>query len=143
MMRVDEGFVRRTMITISWFTAVVLITVAGWGHDWPVYAAVALGAALMAAAIWVLSLAVGAATREHNPRRGWITAAFLLKPPIVGSIFYLVTQHTALSGVALAGGLGLPIAVILLKLAGQAMTKPSKVPRATAGQDTESRDGRS
>ena len=143
MMRVDDGFVRRTVVTTTWFTAVVVITVAGWGHGWPVYAAVALGSALMAGAVLVLSLAVQVATREVNPKRGWITAAFLLKLPIVGSIFYLVTQHTALSGVALAGGLGLPIAVILLKLAGQAMTKPSKAPGATAGQDTESRDGQS
>jgi hypothetical protein len=122
VVRTDKGFVRRVHVTTAWFGAIVLVTLAGWGYDWLVYTAVAVGAVIALAAIQLTNMAVIAATNPTRPRRHLITAAFLLKLPIAASIFYLLTQRTVLSSVGLACGLGLPVLVLLLKLAGQGLT---------------------
>lgn len=108
-----------------------MVALGSWGLGWRIWSAALLGMGLGLGLLRLTEWAVLAATQPNRLRRSLPTGVFLAKLPVMGLVFYVITQHTELNAVALAGGLGLPLTVALLKLAGQALSPTG--PTSTGG----------
>lgn len=111
--------------TTAWFGPLVVVALYSWGLGWRVWSAALLGIGLGLGLLRLTEWAVHAATQPGRLRRNFLTGMFFAKLPLMGLVFYVVTQHTELNAGALACGLGVPLAVALLKLAGQALSPAS------------------
>ncbi|HOS95966.1 MAG TPA: hypothetical protein PLD23_10770 [Armatimonadota bacterium] len=109
-----------------------MVALCSWGLGWRVWSAALLGIGLGLGLLRLTEWAVLAATQPSRLRRNLLTGVFLAKLPVMGLVFYVITQHTELNAGALAGGLGVPLAVALLKLAGQALSPPAPTPNGNA-----------
>lgn len=131
------GLCGRTLRTTTVVAVVVALWVwARWGATVvaSLGAGVVLGLALLAALEFVVDRTVRAPD-ENPPARRWpYVAVHVGKLVAAGAALYLLCRWPQVSYVAVAGGYGLPIAVMVLKLAGMELNRRTGAGRPTREQ---------
>ncbi|MBP7560095.1 MAG: hypothetical protein KBA64_06395 [Armatimonadetes bacterium] len=116
----DLAFIHRVYRETAWFAPLIALCLHWRGYSWTVWGGFIGGAALAVLTFYAIERLVMVATEPgHADRLTWIKMMNLLLLPFLGVVLYLYILVLRLNTVAIAGGVTLPMAVGLLKAAGQ------------------------
>ncbi len=119
-MNVDLAFIHRVYRETAWFAPLLALCLYWRGYSWTVWCGFVGGAALALLAFYAIERLVMVATEPgHADRLVWVKMMNLLLLPFLGVVLYLYIPVLGLNTVAIAGGVTLPMAVGVLKAAGQ------------------------
>jgi len=136
-MTYDVGFIHRVYRETAWFTAVVAFYLyGGLGQRTAVWAGLIAGSAIALGVLAAFEIAVTAATA--GPARGrpwWLPVVGLAHLPLLAVVLYLSLNVWRLDGVAIAGGVTMPMFIGAMKAMGTAWGRWAK--GAGAGSRTD------
>jgi len=136
-MTYDLAFIHRVYRETAWFTAIVaLYLYGGLQLGAAVWAGLLAGAAVALGVLAAFEFAVMAATAD--PARGrpwWLSVVGLAHLPVLAVVLYLCLNVWRLDGVAIAGGVTMPMFVGAMKAVGAAWGRWARGVRGASGAD--------